>query len=344
LTLPQFHEQASQILRRFAAFEKNGTVPNMICGSNDSNRDTSDAPLYLIIAVKDYIEASGRYDFLESRCGSRNMEDVLHSIVFHYRNGTPNGIIADPESGLIFSPSHFSWMDTNYPAGTPREGYPIEIQALWYAALKFLKFDSEAEKVSQSIEKLFFRDGKISDCLHCKCGTPASAAEPDDHIRCNMLTALTFGAVKDNSIRHNILRAAAKLIVPGAIRTLADQKVEYPLPIEYNGVLLNDPHYPYRGHYRGAEDTERKAAYHNGTAWCWPFPSYCEALYLTGGEAVRARALSLLLSCADQFENGVIGEMPEVMDGDAPHRSGGCPAQAWSVSEFYRVFDILKSE
>jgi len=341
LKLPQFHEQAAQILLRFAAFEQNGTIPNMICGNNDSNRDTSDAPLYLIIAVRDYVETTGRYDFLEKQCSSRTLKEVLNSIVSHYRSGTPNGIIADPESGLIFSPSHFSWMDTNYPAGTPREGYPVEIQALWYASLKFLGFDSEAEKVSNSIEKLFFSDGKISDCLHCLRGTPASAATADDHIRCNMLTTLTLGAVKDNTIRHNILRAAAKLLVPGAIRTLADRKVDYPLPVEHNGRLLNDPYHPYRSHYRGAEDTERKVAYHNGTAWCWPFPSYCEALYLTGGEAVRDRALSLLLSCADRFENGVIGEMPEVMDGDAPHRSGGCPAQAWSVSEFYRVLDIL---
>jgi starch synthase (maltosyl-transferring) len=52
--------------------------------------------------------------------------------------GTDNGIRMDPESGLIFSPSHFTWMDTNYPAGTPRQGYPIEIQALWFAALSFI--------------------------------------------------------------------------------------------------------------------------------------------------------------------------------------------------------------
>ena len=82
-------------------------------------------------------------------------------------------------------------------------------------------------------------------------------------------------------------------------------------------------------------------SYHNGTAWCWPFPAYCEALYQLGGEPVRERALALLLSTAHYFESGIPGQLPEVADGDYPHRPGGCPAQAWSASEFFRVYRIL---
>ena len=52
----------------------------------------------------------------------------------------------------------------------------------------------------------------------------------------------------------------------------------------------------------------------------------------------------MLYSCVDHLENGVIGEMPEVLDGDAPHRPGGCMAQAWSISEFYRVMKILEQK
>ena len=63
---------------------------------------------------------------------------MLIDIATHYSRGTPNGIRMDPESGLIWSPSHFTWMDTNYPAGTPREGYPVEIQALWVRCLRQL--------------------------------------------------------------------------------------------------------------------------------------------------------------------------------------------------------------
>ncbi len=340
---PEFHEQCSQILRRFAAFEQNGTIPNMICGGNDSNRDTSDAPLYLIIALRDYIAASGDRDILDAVCGTRSFREVIDSIVNNYKQGTPNGIFMDPESRLLYSPPHFSWMDTNYPAGTPRAGYPIEIQSLWYAVLKW-RNDPDAEVVAHSIEKYFFRDGKVSDCLHCEPGIPASEAIPDDHVRCNMLTAITYGAVNDRALRCRILEKAGNLLIPGAIRTLDDAPTEFLLPVEHNGALLNDPAHPYCGKYQGPEDTSRKAAYHNGTAWCWPFPAYCEALYISGGEKSRRRAHSLLLSSAIHFESGIIGELPEVLDGDYPHRPGGCPAQAWSASEFFRVLTVLEKK
>ena len=69
-------------------------------------------------------------------CHGRTIRDVLTSIAENYARGTPNGIRMDPDSALIWSPSHFTWMDTNYPAGTPREGYPVEIQVLWIRLLR----------------------------------------------------------------------------------------------------------------------------------------------------------------------------------------------------------------
>ena len=340
---PEFHLQCSQILRRFAAFEQNGTIPNMICGGNDSNRDTSDAPLYLIVALRDYIACSGDRDIIDAPCGNRSFREVVNSIIANYKQGTPNGIVMDDKSKLLYSPAHFSWMDTNYPAGTPRSGYPVEIQSLWYAALQWLN-DPDAGMVAKSIEKYFFSDGKVSDCLHCAPGTPAHDAVADDHLRCNVLTAITLGAVTDKNLQRRILEKCGNLLIPGAIRTLDDAETAFLLPVEHNGVLLNDPAHPYCGKYQGAEDTSRKVAYHNGTAWCWPFPSYCEALYLAGGTKSRRRALSLLLSAALHFESGIIGQLPEVLDGDYPHRPGGCPAQAWSASEFFRVLTILEKK
>ena len=341
---PEFRQKSAEIIRRFAAFEKNGTIPNMICGGNDSNRDTSDAPLYLIVAVRDYLEETGDKGFLNSDCGGRSLHEILLSIVENYQHGTPNGIKMDPASGLICSPSHFSWMDTNYPAGTPRAGYPVEIQALWFAALEFLGRKKLARQVRNSIESLYFQHNNVSDCLHCPPGTPAAEAVADDHLRCNMLTLITCNAVNNPEKQLKILRQAEKLLIPGAIRTLDDSPVSYTLPVSRDGVLLNNPSYPYQGYYRGPEDTCRKAAYHNGTAWCWPFPAYCEALAQIGKEKSRKRALALLISAVDWMENGVIGEMPEVLDGHAPHRIGGCLAQAWSISEFYRVLKLLKGE
>ena len=344
-------QEAREILRQFASFEEGGTIPNVIHGGEVGNRDTSDAPLWLFTAVREYVDYFEDEELLKADCGGRTLFQVLASIVAHYRSGTANGIGVDPASGLVFSPSHFTWMDTNFPAGTPREGYPIEIQALWIAALRFLGrrepgYLAEAQRAAESLDRLFFRTDwkRFSDCLHASPGTAAAAAVPDDHVRPNQLLALTLGAVTARERQLAILESAAELLVPGAIRSLSDRPVAYPLPVVRDGRLLNDPKQPYRGVYRGPEDTARKVAYHNGTAWGWLFPSYCEGLYLVGGEAVRQRALALLGGSVYAADRGIPGMLPEVMDGDFPHRSGGCPAQAWSVTEAFRVYELLQRD
>ena len=102
------------------------------------------------------------------------------------------------------------------------------------------------------------------------------------------------------------------------VRSLADRWVWHRLPVKGSTGLLNDPSHPYWGHYKGDEDTRRKPAYHNGTAWTWPFPSFAEALFMTHGEAARSKANALLSSSAALFNHGCIGHLPEILDGDAP--------------------------
>ncbi len=136
--------EALEILKQFGRFEQQGTLPNMIRGDDAANRDTSDAPLWFILACDDLIRADNTNDLLDVDCGGRPMRRIILSIARSYMAGTANGIRMDPASGLVFSPAHFTWMDTNYPAGTPRQGYPIEIQALWYAALRLLARVDEA--------------------------------------------------------------------------------------------------------------------------------------------------------------------------------------------------------
>ena len=134
------------------------------------------------------------------------------------------------------------------------------------------------------------------------------------------------------------------LVIPGAIRSLAPLPIEPPLPIlDRNGNLLNDPPNPYWGHYEGDEDTRRKPAYHNGTAWVWPFPAYSEALakaWKNEPNAVSA-AKAWLRSAEPVLNEGCLGHLPEIMDGNAPHRHRGCDAQAWSVTEVFRVWKLL---
>jgi len=329
-------------------------LPNMIRGADVGNRDTSDAPLWLFVAVADYLRASGRRDVLADDCGGRPLQQVLADLAKAILAGSPNGIRADPDSGLVFSPAHFTWMDTNHPAGTPREGYPIETQALWYRALVLLaeldgrgaRWAELAARVRDAVMRLYARGAGrgLSDCLHAGPGTPARKAHADDACRPNQLLAVTLGLVSDPAVARQIVAACWPLLVPGGIRSLADQPVAYPLAIRYQGQLVNDPEKPYWGRYEGDEDTRRKPAYHNGTAWSWLYPSFVEALVIAHGSAARPAARSLLHAMVPVLESGCLGQVPEIVDGDAPHRQRGCGAQAWGVAELLRMVLALHED
>ncbi len=341
--------EALEILREFGRLEIDGTIPNMIRGEDHGNRDTSDAPLWFMVATHDLIRALGSEAVLQARCGERPLYKVLLSLVDNIIRGTPNGIVLDDDSGLIFSPSHYTWMDTNYPAATPRQGYPVEIQALWLAALEMLRCELHearykrlAEQGRASLLRYFvLPQGWLADSLRAAPGQSAHTATAEDALRPNQLLAITLGAIPTGSpVAQTILRACETLLVPGAIRSLADRPVSIPQPVNGSHGLLNDPHHPYWGHYRGDEDTRRKPAYHNGTAWGWPFPLYAEALLQVYGPAARSTARALLLSALPLLESGCLGHLPEIVDGDVPHRQRGCGAQAWSTSELLRVWHL----
>jgi len=344
------HAETLELLRQFGRFEENGTLPNMIHGETAANRDTSDAPLWYFTVAADLLDASGSSDFLDLDCGGRSLKQILTDLARAMLAGTPNGVRVDLDSGLVYSPAHFTWMDTNHPAGTPREGYPVEIQALWHKALGLAarcggeeRWEELQTRVGRSLTSLFWREeeGFLADCLHGPAGCPASRAAADDHLRGNQLFALTLGALDNPALGRRILAACESLLVPGAIRSLADRPVARPLAVHHQGRLLNDPRHPYRGVYGGDEDTCRKPAYHNGTAWTWPFPAYAEAWVKIYGPGARPTALAWLSSALPLLRRGCVGHLPEIVDGDAPHAQRGCDAQAWGASEFFRVWHQL---
>ena len=344
---------AKSIVRQFAGLEDRGTIPNMLNGADAGNRATSDAPLWLFTVCADLARAEKSHAFFDMDCAGRSLRTILVGMARSLMNGTPNHIRMDPESGLLFSPAHFTWMDTNHPACTPREGYPIEIQALWHAALTLLAMIDPAEsgaiwqrranQVLTSIQDRFYlpEKGYLSDCLHAAPGISASAATPDDALRPNQLLAITLGAVTDANKAKRILAACEALLVPGAIRSLADQAVHPPLAIVHQGQVVSTLEKPYKGRYAGDEDTSRKPAYHNGTAWTWLFPSFCEAWYRVYGEAAKKTALAWLGSSTHLINSGCAGHVPEIVDGDAPHMQRGCDAQAWGAGELLRVWMLI---
>ncbi|NDD37809.1 MAG: hypothetical protein EB082_05255 [Verrucomicrobia bacterium] len=362
-------DEVKQILITFGRFAENGTLPNAIYGDNASNRDTSDAPLWYGVVCEDFAAAVANESKVQGPkskvvqfyatpvdATGRTLYDVLRSIADGYLRGTPNGIRVDAASGLVWSPSHFTWMDTNYPAGTPREGYPIEIQALWIRLLRQLDrlgvaaasepWADLAARAEASLNELFWLDdqGWFADVLLAKPGVSARDAVRDEVLRSNCLFPISLGLVTGERARRTVDAAARHLVVPGALRSLAPLPVTPPLAIHgANGQLLNDPANPYWGHYEGDEDTRRKPAYHNGTAWTWTFPSFCEALVRAHDHAPEAvaAARAYLGSASELLSEGCLGHLPEIVDGDAPHTQRGCDAQAWGATETLRVWRLL---
>ncbi len=352
-------DEVTQLVLTFARFEKDGTLPNTIFGEDASNRDTSDAPLWFGIVCEEIAALAGS-GFYETKVGPRNITiaDVLWDIALNYAKGTPNGIRMDRNSALIWSPKHFTWMDTNYPACTPREGYPVEIQALWIRLLRQVGrlgsrakphgWDALAAQALESMDKLFWREalGYYADLLAARPGQPAAGAVVDDALRSNCLFMVSLGLAGGGRAQRCVEAARRHLVAPGALRSLAPLPVSAPLPIYGNdGRLLNNPAEPYWGRYEGDEDTRRKPAYHNGTAWTWTFPAFCEALARAWdfSPPAVAAARAYLGSMARLMTEGCLGQVPELLDGDAPHTQRGCDAQAWGATEALRVWKLLSS-
>jgi predicted glycogen debranching enzyme len=359
--------EVRDLLLTFGRFEHKGTLPNSIHGTDASNRDTSDAPLWFGIVCEELAASLPAPDaealYRTPVDGDRTLSDVLRSIASGYLHGTANGIRVDHASGLVWSPSHFTWMDTNHPAGSRREGYPVEIEGLWIRLLQQLArlgmapWDGRGEswadiarRAEDSLHRYFWLEecGWYADVLLAGSGTPARTAPPSNALRSNCLLLVSLGLNRHPQFhqraRRMVLSAARHLVVPGALRSLAPLPVIPPLPIcGPHGQLLNDPNNPYWPRYEGDEDTRRKPAYHNGTAWTWTFPAFCEALALAfpddAGAWAAARAY---LGSTDRLLNhGCPGHLPEIVDGDAPHTQRGCDAQAWSVTETLRVWRWL---
>lgn len=357
-----------ELLVAFARLERDGILPNALWAGQDGNRDTSDAPLWWVNCMAELSAQMGQEELLQAaRRYGVDLSRTLQSICDGYRQGLPNGVGCDPETGLVYSPAHFTWMDTNFPAATPRQGYPVEIQALWVQALRFAgevlekeEYAALAAQVTEALKQFFWleREGYFADGLLAELAPPfpsspagrrqsrgLQTALPDTALRPNQLYVVTFGLTDQERARSVVRCTGEHLVVPAGLRSLANLPLSRPF---YSGSAPPPPGvdvlHPYRGRYEGPEDTARKLAYHNGTVWAHLLPLWVEALLEAFPEDPRAARIgqALLRTYEAELRQGCLGQIPEIFDGDAPHSPRGCCAQAWAVTEVLRVQMLLE--
>lgn len=322
---------ARDILEAFARHVRSGLVPNYFPDSGEEpHYNTVDASLWYVLAGCRYCERSGDLTFARETAWP-----VFSGILRAYREGTlhrirmePDGLIACGDAG-----TQITWMDSKADGKpvTPRNGKPVEIQALWHNALLALAAlgDSidrkpEAEELRrtaalcrESFGRAFWNGAQ--GCLYDVIGEDGTA---DASVRPNQIFALSLpNSLLDPDRMASVLKVVEEqLWTPYGLRSLSP----------------SDP--AYRGRYEGCPE-ERALAYHRGTVWSWLIGPWASAfLRVRGGNPeakteVRERLKPLLR----HLEEAGLGSVSEIFDGDVPHRPRGCVSQAWSVGELLRV-------
>ena len=322
---------AREVLEGFLAHLDGGLVPNRFPdAAGPAEYNTVDATLFMFQAVHAWERAGGPAAFVR---------DVFYpaacAIVDAHLRGTHHGIHVDPRDGLLVAGgpgSNLTWMDARVDGVpvTPRHGKPVEVNALWYNALRLSErwarglgdgprarsFGREADLVAGSFDRAFWNDAR-----RC-CFDVVLPEGPDARLRPNQLLAVGLPfPLLDGRRRAMVLEAVeAALLTPVGLRTLARW----------------DP--GYRASYRGSP-AERDSAYHQGLVWPWLLGPYVDALFAVRGDSAetRSRARAAIASLVGRMDTGCLGQLPECFEPEPPFRPVGAPAQAWSVAEALRV-------
>jgi predicted glycogen debranching enzyme len=311
---------ARDLLLTVAGLERGGVLPNFV---EDGRVDfgSADASLWLFYALHKYLSYTDDTSIL------REMIPVLRRIASAYVRGTA---AAKMESdGLLRVAPGYTWMDAriNGVPVTPRDGKPVEVNALWYNALKLMEVLGESvigapppEMVKESFMTQFWSEEKGYLC------DVVNGEFKDWSLRPNQIFALSlpFPLITDRNLAVRILSTIwGKLLTPFGLRTLSPE----------------DPRY--RGRYLG-DVVSRDAAYHQGTVWPWLLGPFITALVRFGWDR---RAVGRLLEplMTKHLREAGLGSISEIFDGDSPHFPRGCISQAWSVAEVLRSYveDVL---
>ncbi|MBO8126982.1 MAG: glycogen debranching enzyme family protein [Firmicutes bacterium] len=329
------YQAARKILLSYAEHIQAGLVPNRFQEEGGAAYNTVDAGLWFIISLFEYLVQTQDREFM------KQVWPRVVEIITSYFRGTRYNIHADG-TGLLFAGEpgfQLTWMDAKIGAEvvTPRMGFPVEVNALWYNALQIgAKLASQMGR-----SDLAFRWGETADLLQqtfsrefwnhaegCLYDLITPSGEKDPAIRPNQLLAVSLphpliSKEKAKSVVEQVWR---HLYLPGGLRSLAP----------------GDPNYHHR--YQGTP-AERDAAYHQGTAWVWLLGPFIRAYLKVNDwskEAVWRGKLLLDPVLANLREAGV-GHLSEILEPEYPHEPRGCPAQAWSEAEVLRAYieDVL---
>jgi predicted glycogen debranching enzyme len=322
-------EIAKSILSEFARHVDQGMLPNRFPEAGETPEyNTVDATLWFFEAVRALLQYTHDYEFVRAR-----LYDVLNDIIAWHEQGTRYNIHLDKD-GLLFSGEpgvQLTWMDAKVGdwVVTTRPGKPVEIQALWYNALRMMEglakqFADEkaqkhyaeiADRAHMSFNELFWNDQ--TGCLY----DVVNGGARDASIRPNQIFAISLTnsmVTKEKAI--SILRVVEReLLTPRGLRTLSP----------------NDP--GYRGRYEG-NPLSRDGAYHQGTVWPWLMGAYITAYVKAFGEDQGKEAANeWLKNFGEHLNEACLGQVSEIFDADSPHTARGCVAQAWSVAELLRA-------
>lgn len=331
-------KEAEEILLTFARYIRHGIVPNMFPDDNmPPLYNTVDASLWYFYAVYQYLHynpAAEAEAFVKEQIFPH-----LKEIVSAYEKGTDFSIYME-DDGLIHAGSgldQITWMDVRVGdwVATPRHGKPVEINALWYNALRIM--ESLCEKFDEDASAYRTRANQVKESFNAKFWDSANQClfdvvdgdEPDDHIRPNQIYAvsLPFSLLPEEQEKAVVALVEKELFVGCGLRSLAPD------------------HPDYHGIYCGAL-AKRDAAYHQGTAWGFLLGGFFSAYMKVNHHSSSAaeNAVCMLEPVRKHLtDSGCIGSISEIFDGDAPHNPRGCYAQAWSVGEVLRCYceDIL---
>jgi len=320
-------EVARDILLEFSKHISDGMLPNRFPDdSAKAEYNTVDATLWYFEAVRAYVEATGDRSFVKT-----HIYDKLADIIDWHLRGTRFGIHVDTD-GLLYAgePGHqLTWMDAKIGSLviTPRIGKPVEIQALWYNALRVMsdlsmhfgkkqehrRFDAMAELCEQSFNGVFWNDEER--CLF----DVVDNEKRDGSVRPNQIFAasLAYSMLNETRIRAVVDKVESELLTPVGLRSLS------PKDLNYCPVYLGSPF-------------ERDSAYHQGTVWSWLIGGFVDA-YRRAYPDRKQRIGEILAGLREHTADVGVGQVSEIFDGEFPHTPRGCFAQAWGVAELLRV-------